>query len=183
MIMDFTIEFYETASRACPVREFLEELKVTDPNDFAAVVAGLAKLRNKQYHREPLAKALGGGLFELRHVGKLNTRVLWFFMKDRRIVAVKYLLAVMNSSVARDFLRSNRRSNIHLYPDDWKKLPIPDVPPEKQMPIVELVEQILSTKKNDPKADTSTLERQIDEIFYALYGLTPEEIAIVEGKK
>ena len=79
--MDFTIEFYETASGACPVREFLDELKVSDPDDFA-VVAGLAKLRNKQYHREPLAKALGNGLFELRHVGKLNTRVLWFFMKN-----------------------------------------------------------------------------------------------------
>ena len=27
-------------------------------------------------------------MYELRHVGKLNTRVLWFFMKNRRIVAV-----------------------------------------------------------------------------------------------
>lgn len=44
--------------------------------------------------------------------------------------STKYLLAVMNSSVAREFLRSNRRSNIHLYPEDWKKLPIPDVPQE-----------------------------------------------------
>lgn len=33
-------------------------------------------------------KALGDGLFEMRHVGKLNTRVLWFFVRDRRIVAV-----------------------------------------------------------------------------------------------
>ncbi|MFH1446759.1 MAG: Eco57I restriction-modification methylase domain-containing protein [Chloroflexota bacterium] len=97
--------------------------------------------------------------------------------------AVKYLLAVMNSSVARDFLRSNRRSNIHLYPDDWKELPIPDVSSEKQKPIVELVDQILAAKKKDPKADTSALEKQIDEMVYALYGLTPEEIAIVEGKK
>lgn len=35
-----------------------------------------------------MSKALGDGLFELRHVGKLNSRVLWFFMKGRRIVAV-----------------------------------------------------------------------------------------------
>jgi phage-related protein len=35
-----------------------------------------------------LSKALGGGLLELRHVGKLNTRVLWFFMRNRRIIAV-----------------------------------------------------------------------------------------------
>ena len=82
MSMDFTIEFYETASGACPVREFLDELKGSDPNDFAAVVAGLAKLRNKQYHREPLAKALGGGLFELRHVGKLTYPHLVVFYEE-----------------------------------------------------------------------------------------------------
>lgn len=86
--MDFVVEFYETATGSCPVREFLDELKASDPDDFAAVVAGLAKLRNRQYHREPLSKALGDGLFELRHVGKLNTRVIWFFMKNRRIVAL-----------------------------------------------------------------------------------------------
>jgi phage-related protein len=86
--MEFTVEFYETEAGHCPVREFLEQLRATDPGDFAAVLAGLAKLRNRQYHREPLSKALGGGLFELRHVGKLNARVLWFFMRGRRIVAV-----------------------------------------------------------------------------------------------
>ena len=32
------------------------------------------------------------------------------------------LLAVMNSSVVCKMLRSKRRSNIHLYPDDWKTL-------------------------------------------------------------
>jgi len=86
--MDFIVEFYETETGACPVRDFLEALKITAPDDFAAVVAGLAKLRNREYQREPLSKALGDGLFELRHVGKLNTRVLWFFAKNRRIVAV-----------------------------------------------------------------------------------------------
>ena len=86
--MEFTIQFYETESGVCPVREFLAELNSTDPGDYAIVLAGLAKLRHRQYHREPLSKAIGGGLFELRHVGKLNTRVLWFFMKGCRIVAV-----------------------------------------------------------------------------------------------
>lgn len=86
--MDFSVEFYETADGFCPVREFLDALKASDPGDFAAVLAGLLKLRTRQYHREPLSKAIGDGLFELRHVGKLNTRVLWFFVKDRRIIAV-----------------------------------------------------------------------------------------------
>jgi len=86
--MDFTVEFYASASGEIPVQRFLDDLKETDPNDFAAMLAGLAKLRNSQYHRELLSKSLGKGLFELRHVGKLNTRVLWFFAKGRRIIAV-----------------------------------------------------------------------------------------------
>ena len=54
---------------------------------------------------------------------------------------------------------------------------------EKQTPIVKLVDQILAVKQKDLQADTSALERQIDQVAYALYGLTPEEIEIVEGKK
>ena len=45
-----------------------------------------------------------------------------------------------------------------------------------------MITQILTAKEKDPNADTSTLEKQIDEMVYALYGLTPEEIAIVEGR-
>jgi phage-related protein len=86
--MEFTVEFYETDAGRRPVEEFLLKLKASDPDDFAAVAAGLDKLRNRQYHREPLSKPLGQGLFELRHVGKLNSRIIWFFRKGRRIVAV-----------------------------------------------------------------------------------------------
>jgi phage-related protein len=86
--MEFNVEFYETANGRCPVRDFLEKLKQSDPNDFAILIAGLAKLRNQQNHKPPLSKPIGSGLFELRHVGKLNTRLLYFFAKEQRIVAV-----------------------------------------------------------------------------------------------
>lgn len=86
--MDFSVEFYTSETGRCPVREFLLELKLSAPDDFAALAAGLAKLRHRQYHRPPLSKALDHGLFELRHVGKLNARVLWFFVRGRRIIAV-----------------------------------------------------------------------------------------------
>jgi phage-related protein len=113
--MDFTIEFYETQAGRCPVREFLDELKNSDPGDFAVVVAGLAKLRNSQYHREPLSKALGDGLFELRHVGKLNTRVLWFFMQGRRIVAVHGIRNKGQAIPARDLATARERMG------DWRE--------------------------------------------------------------
>jgi phage-related protein len=86
--MEFTIEFYETQSGRCPVREFLDRLKESDPDDFTIVMAGLAKLRRRHYHKPPLSKTIGEGLFELRHVGKLNTRVLYFFARGQRIIAV-----------------------------------------------------------------------------------------------
>ena len=55
--------------------------------------------------------------------------------------------------------------------------------------------QILAAKQQHPplspfdkgdfgaNASTSALERQIDQKVYKLYDLTPEEIAIVEGKE
>ena len=100
--MEFTVEFYETANGHSPVQEFLNELKASDPGDHATVLRGLAKLRIRQYHREPLCKALGDGLFELRHVGKLNTRVLWFFVKNRRIIAVHGIRNKGQAIAARD---------------------------------------------------------------------------------
>ena len=48
--MEFSVEFYETGHGRCPVRDFLAKLKQSDPNDFVIVMAGLAKLRDQQYH-------------------------------------------------------------------------------------------------------------------------------------
>ena len=73
------------------------------------------------------------------------------------------MLAVINSSAASDFPRENRRSNTDLYPDDWMNLPIPDVPPEEQAPVVELVERILATLRSDLNADVRDPEVQIAE--------------------
>jgi len=50
-------------------------------------------------------------------------------------------------------------------------------------PFIALVHQILAAKQKDPHANTSDLEHQIDKMVYELYGLTPEEVEIVEGKK
>lgn len=115
MSMEFTVEYYETVAGQCPVRDFLDELEASDPDDFAAVLAGLAKLRNRQYHREPLSKALQEGLYELRHVGKLNTRVLWFFMKGRRIVAVHGIRNKGQAIAPRDINTARERMR------DWQE--------------------------------------------------------------
>jgi phage-related protein len=113
--MEFTVEFYETALGRAPILDFLDELRQSDPGDHAAVLAGLAKLRNRQYHREPLCKALGDALFELRHIGKLNTRVLWFFVKNRRIIAVHGIRHKAQGIPARDIETARQRMR------DWQE--------------------------------------------------------------
>ncbi len=63
---------------------------------------------------------------------------------------------------------------------------------EQQKPVEQLVERILPAKQRDvglrseassPQAgaDVTALERELDELVYALYALTPEEIKIVQG--
>ncbi|MBI3960908.1 MAG: Eco57I restriction-modification methylase domain-containing protein, partial [Chloroflexi bacterium] len=42
------------------------------------------------------------------------------------------------------------------------------------------VKDILTAKERNPDADTTALEREIDQLVYQIYGLTAEEIAIVE---
>ncbi|MEK7683876.1 MAG: hypothetical protein AAB466_00475 [Verrucomicrobiota bacterium] len=46
-----------------------------------------------------------------------------------------------------------------------------------------LAERILSAKQRDAGADVSAVERELDEWVSALYGLTPEEIKLVEGAR
>ena len=96
--------------------------------------------------------------------------------------SIKFLLGVMNSKEAHNFLRANRRSNIHLYPDDWKKLPIPDISLDEQQPVVEIADRILAAKSANPAEDTSEAEEEFDRLVYGLYGLAEAEIAVVAGK-
>jgi hypothetical protein len=80
----------------------------------------------------------------------------------------------MNSQQARDIL------TMHFGNHYVGKIPIAAVPVEQQKPVEELVERILSAKQRDAGADVSALEREIDELVYGLYGLTRDEIKIVE---
>lgn len=78
---------------------------------------------------------------------------------------------------------------------DILALPFPSFSKENVLHdcMVQLVEQMLTLNKQLPEAKTShehtliqrqidATDRQIDKLVYELYGLTPEEIAIVEGK-
>lgn len=60
------------------------------------------------------------------------------------------------------------------------QLPIPALSLKEKKPLIDLVGKILATKAADPSAEVSVLEADIDQLVYTLYGLTKDEIALIE---
>ena len=94
---------------------------------------------------------------------------------------MKFVTAVLNSTLM-DWVFRITSTNNHLNMYELEALPIPAATSAQQKPIVALVDRILSAKRRNPSADTSDLERQIDALVYKLYGLSKDEIAVVEGR-
>lgn len=97
-------------------------------------------------------------------------------------VDLRFLLGIMNSKYASVLLTNLRGGDYHIYPEHIRNIPIPTVTVEQQSVIIALVEKILNTKRINPAADTSMIESEIDAEVYRLYGLSDDEIKIVEGR-
>lgn len=97
-----------------------------------------------------------------------------------------FLLGLLNSSYLRHSYNRRVQEAGRVFPqvkfENLKSLllAIPNKN-EAQQPIASRARAITAAKKTNPAADTSALEREIDQQVYAIYGLTPEEIALVEG--
>ena len=98
--------------------------------------------------------------------------------------SLKYLLACLNSKLSEWYFHqistSSGAGTTRWIKYKIEQLLIPKISETEQQPFTELVDQILTQKKKNE--DTTTLEEQIDRMVYDLYGLTPEEIAVVEGE-
>jgi len=96
-------------------------------------------------------------------------------------IDLKYLLALLNSHLINIWYK-NFDTDIEIKLISVRQIPIPKIAKEKQKSFILLVDKILAAKKLDPSADTTALETEIDQLVYQLYGLTDEEIKIVEGE-
>jgi len=122
---------------------------------------------------------------------------------DRNHVFLFYILGLLNSkfiNTIHDSLSLNKdKVFAKVLAENLKKLPIRTIdfnkPAEKKMhdKMVQLVEQMLSLNKQLAEAKTGheqtllqrqidATDKQIDKLVYELYGLTEEEIKIVEGQ-
>lgn len=65
---------------------------------------------------------------------------------------------------------------------DIKDFPLPSINDDIKIRLKSLVSEILDIKDNDSNADTTSLEQEIDRIVYKLYGLTYDEVKVVDPK-
>lgn len=105
-------------------------------------------------------------------------------LQNGNVQTLKYVLGLLNSKLY-DFIYNkisgDKQTFQRIILENVKQLPIPTATPAQQQPIIALVNKILAAKKANPQADTSAWERDIDGLVYELYGLTKEEIKVVEG--
>ena len=102
-------------------------------------------------------------------------------IKPNDKISLKFILAIINSRYVDSWLKKNS-SNISINIGTVKKIPIPISTPTQQQPIIELVNRILQVKSNSSAAETKDLEDKIDLLVYHLYGLTYDEVLIVDPK-
>ena len=98
---------------------------------------------------------------------------------------LKFLLAILNSKVSEWYFKLIGTTT-GMGTNRWKKykielLPIKQPSEEQEKQIENLVNQILQNNKKNLQVENITIENQIDQLVYQLYGLTEEEIAIVEN--
>jgi len=106
----------------------------------------------------------------------------------------KFLLAYLQSRFCNwycyNFIYNRAIRTMHFINYYVSQIPIPKaviVNSDKQKPFIKLVDQILSITKSkdyldnpDKQARVKRLEKEIDQLVYKLYDLTPKEIKIVE---
>ena len=110
---------------------------------------------------------------------------------DKDSEKLKFISAIINSKVAFFYIKEVYSSNsycggINFTRDMISSIPIPEINSknkELRDKIIKLVDKILKIKGQDLRADTRELEGEIDKMVYGLYGLTEEEVGIIESGK
>jgi hypothetical protein len=113
----------------------------------------------------------------------LNTIVV-VTLKGEKSISLKYLLALLNSKLLNFYYVTEHKSTKKVFSEIQARsvgeLPVKHVSQNNQQGFISLVDKILVSKEEAPQADTSSLENEIDKKVYRLYGLTYDEVLIVD---
>ncbi len=133
------------------------------------VIAGMTKVVEATYVENPLAIGVGtyaiydfNGYNPLYVLGLLNSKYTSYYLINR----------FRDKHLAGGYLAINK-STIEQFPFELAS-------EYAQSSIIDNVRKILKVKQTNSLADTSALEYEIDRLVYQLYGLTEEEITVIE---
>lgn len=110
---------------------------------------------------------------------------IYIFKLIDNSIGLKYLLAIINSKLISYLLTkisgSARKDDYtQLTLNDIRQIKIPQTSENEKNKIEDIVTEILFKKEFEICTDTNDLEGKLDQLIYNLYGLTDEEIRIVE---
>ena len=134
----------------------------------------IQRIRNLSLHDRIVATYDDAGYF------CTNTlRMLILKETFKRKYPLKCVLGIINSKLINHiFLTLFLNKDIYSY--QLEQIPVPIISEVDRHRLESLVDAVLKCKSSNK--DSSALESEIDQLVYKLYGLTDEEIAVVEGR-
>ena len=123
-----------------------------------------------------------GALDEVGYYSIDSTNVI--LLKEEFYSEKEYLLAVLNSKLIKFFYQEisqeGGRVLAQIKPIRVRCLPFPSASNDVKVKIAELAKKIIISKNEDLASDVSNIDEEIDLMIYHLYGLTYDEVLIVD---
>lgn len=110
-----------------------------------------------------------------------------------RDYSLEFILAILNSKFINKWFKTNFQAGLHIKINQLEKIPIPNVHQTQQKNLARKAQAMLDLHKelqsasmntdkyNSIKREIEQLDKEIDQEVYKLYGLTEEEIKIIES--
>lgn len=144
------------------------------------VLKDLARYQKKKIVIRQLGDAINATLDDQ---GSVTTQSIYNLLPKSNSHAQEYMLAVLNSAVVNFIYKSlyaEKLSFPRILLENLKEIPIPDSPITTQRRLCDLVKKILATAINSP-GQARMFQREVDRLICELYGLTEDEIKMLES--
>lgn len=164
---------------------YKQEMEYIDYSDFGKKLTRCRKVENFEVPKKILTQHISSRIIasidydSIYYMQTVNGTII-----TNKDISSEFILSLLNSkllnfyydnsfNLGAEFTTAVAIENINLLPIRWNS-------EINQQPFIYKVDQILSLKKDNPEADTSALDLEIDIMVYALYQLTFEEVLIID---
>lgn len=187
--------FKENIDQSPNIKKHLDKFKNVITSDFAPY--GLHRSRNENFFLYPSIFSLRKTAFPAFSFVDFPCYVSQsYFVIQPKDINLKYLTGLLNSKVVYFWLKNKGKKQgdqLQIDKEPLLEIPLIKTTPEKEQPIIELVDKIMMLNKqlgettpdtdkyNELKKEIVKIDHKIDEEAYKIYGLNNNEIKIIEG--